>query len=33
MRKKYGIKSDSKVVLEVTPTGAILLKPVVASDR
>jgi AbrB family looped-hinge helix DNA binding protein len=27
LRKKYGIKGGSKVAFEVTPTGAILLKP------
>jgi AbrB family looped-hinge helix DNA binding protein len=28
LRKKYGIKSGSKVAFEVTPSGAFLLKPV-----
>lgn len=27
LRKKYGIKGGSKVVVEVTPSGAFLLKP------
>jgi AbrB family looped-hinge helix DNA binding protein len=30
LRKKYGIKGGSKVALEVTPSGAFLLKPVAA---
>jgi AbrB family looped-hinge helix DNA binding protein len=27
LRRKYGIKGGSKMAFEVTPTGAILLKP------
>lgn len=29
LRKKYGLKGGSKVAFEVTPSGAILLKPAV----
>lgn len=28
LRKQYGIKGGSKVVFEVTPSGALLLKPI-----
>ena len=28
LRRKYGIKCGSKVVFEVTPSGAFLLKPI-----
>lgn len=27
LRKKYGLKSGSRVAFEVTPSGAFLLKP------
>lgn len=27
LRKKYGIKGGSKMAFEVTPSGAVLLKP------
>lgn len=27
LRKKFGLKSGSKVAFEVTPSGAFLLKP------
>lgn len=30
LRKKYGLKGGSEVAFEVTPSGAILLKPVEA---
>ena len=30
LRKKYDVKSGSRVAFEVTPSGAFLLKPVAA---
>ena len=33
VRRKYGIKGGSRMVFEVTPSGAFLLKPVEASNR
>lgn len=33
LRKRYGIKGGSRVAFEVTPTGAILLKPVAGSNH
>jgi len=33
LRKAYGIKGGSKVAFEVTPSGAFLLKAVVAKTQ
>jgi AbrB family looped-hinge helix DNA binding protein len=33
LRKKYGLKGESRVAFEVTPSGAFLLKPVGGKGR
>jgi AbrB family looped-hinge helix DNA binding protein len=32
-RKQYGIKGGARMRIEVTPSGALLLKPIVATER
>ncbi|AOS43256.1 hypothetical protein Verru16b_00299 [Lacunisphaera limnophila] len=33
VRKKYGLKGGSKMAFEVTPSGALLLKPVATQQH
>jgi AbrB family looped-hinge helix DNA binding protein len=33
LRKKYGLKAGSKMAFEMTPSGAIVLKPIVRQHR